>query len=148
MCKNEQKPELEPEPCYKKRDLRSRSYTPYHQEIRSWSRSHVHEKSSRAGIFTTALQPCINSPPMVSVVFLICDTVHRERSVVSNQHPPSVVLPSTSKFCLISLDGVICCSNHPSSLLVRNYGCTHLSAYFDPVSSVLLILQYFFTILQ
>jgi len=32
MCENEQKPELEPEPCYEKK------------ELWTWSWSHVHEK--------------------------------------------------------------------------------------------------------
>jgi len=42
MCENEQKPELEPEPW--KKELRSRSHTHENQKLRSWSRSHVHEK--------------------------------------------------------------------------------------------------------
>jgi len=39
MCKNEQKPELEPEPCCEKR------------ELRSWS--HVHEKRGTQTIQST-----------------------------------------------------------------------------------------------
>jgi len=43
MRKNEQKQELEPEPCYDKKELRSRirKYTHENQELRSWNRSHV-----------------------------------------------------------------------------------------------------------
>jgi len=40
VCENEQKPELQPEPW--KKELRSRSHTHESQEVRSWSRSHVH----------------------------------------------------------------------------------------------------------
>ena len=84
-------------------------------------------------LFKTKNPSPINSTPTVSVVFLICVTVLRERSVISIQHPSSVVLLSTSKSCLINLDGAICCSAYLSSLLVRNYGCTHLSAHVEPV---------------
>jgi len=45
MCKNEQKPELEPEPCYEKTDLRIRSNTHENQDLRSWS--HVHERRAQ-----------------------------------------------------------------------------------------------------
>jgi len=41
MCKNEQKPDVEP--CYEK-NLKSRKYTRKNQELRSWS--HVHEKKN------------------------------------------------------------------------------------------------------
>jgi len=34
------------EPCYEKRELWSQSQTPENQELRSWSRNHVHEKKS------------------------------------------------------------------------------------------------------
>ena len=44
MLKNEQKPELEP--CYEKRERRSRRYSHENREIRNWSRSHVHEKKA------------------------------------------------------------------------------------------------------
>jgi len=37
MGQNEQNPELKLEPCYE-RELRSRSYTHEHQELRSWNR--------------------------------------------------------------------------------------------------------------
>ena len=48
MYKNKQKPELEPEPepCCENGELRSRSHTHENQELRSWSRRHVHEKKS------------------------------------------------------------------------------------------------------
>jgi len=41
MCKNLQKPELGPEPCYEKIELRNRSHTHEGQELRSWIWSHV-----------------------------------------------------------------------------------------------------------
>ena len=48
MRKNEQKQELEPEPCYDKKELRSRirKYTHENQELRSWNRSHVYDKNN------------------------------------------------------------------------------------------------------
>jgi len=46
MCKNEQKPELETEPCYEKTELRSWRFTHENQELQS--RRHVHEKKSSA----------------------------------------------------------------------------------------------------
>jgi len=64
MCKNEQKPELEPIPCYEKIEVqsRSRSYVHENQELRSRSRSNVQEKeklrSRSSFIFATAPQPC------------------------------------------------------------------------------------------
>ena len=82
------------------------------------------------------LRPKTQGPSILHprfVVFLICVTVLRERSVISIQHPSSVVLLSTSKSCFINLDGAVCCSDYLSSLLVRNYGCTHLSAHVEPV---------------
>jgi len=45
----EHKPELEPEPCYKKRELRNRSWSHKNQELGSWIRSQSNF------IFTTAL---------------------------------------------------------------------------------------------
>jgi len=46
MCDNEKKPELEPDPCFEKRELRCRNHTHENQEVQRWSRSHFHEKNN------------------------------------------------------------------------------------------------------
>jgi len=61
MCENEQKPE----PCYEKKELRSRSQSHTHenQELRSWRRNHVNEKkSSGAGAGAVSFLRRLNSP--------------------------------------------------------------------------------------